>query len=144
LAAFKGITLTEEGGGIMPYGIKITHEDKDVFASAVALTMKEHWTVEAYKVIGNSLHLKWHYDPDVEDQVECLFPMTAENVTDFVWGWLKAVDYGRQPDDNDGSLEKGFEVCSGIYCEKNNESGADNDYFYLTMIVTPKWLYFGK
>lgn len=61
------------------------------------------------------------------------YEMGAEPLAEFIWGWLKSVDYGHEPD-IDGSCGKGFEV--GM--------PTDHSFWQLMLIVEPEWMEYHK
>lgn len=67
------------------------------------------------------------------------YDMNAEEITNFVWGWLSRVDYGEAPD-TDGSTGKGFHFRSKDFGDLME--GCDE--YAVGVIVSPEWFVYGK
>jgi hypothetical protein len=65
--------------------------------------------------------------------------MTVDEISNFVWGWLKRVDYGDEPD-TDGSTGKGFYFRARDF--GNSMKGCDE--YAVGVIVSPEWFIYGK
>lgn len=94
-----------------------------------------------YKIHTNehgkqTMYLYWCKDEGAKDANWFPYKMNAEEIADFVWGWLKRAEYGEEPD-TDGSVGKGFHFKSKMWCLVENET-------YVCAIVTPMWFVYGK
>lgn len=67
---------------------------------------------------------------------ELPFPLDDVQALEFVDGWLKASDYGQQPD-HDGSNGKGWRVF-------NNDWGRVDEDFRSFVAIQPVWAMYGK
>lgn len=80
-----------------------------------------------------TLVLLWHEENGAS---ELPYPMTLEDVVPFVEGWLKAANYGTQPD-HDGDNGKGWRVFTEGW-------GHVADHRYAIVGIQPVWAMYGK
>lgn len=64
------------------------------------------------------------------------FPLDLDGAIEFVWSWLKTVDYGREPD-HDGDNKAGFTVY-------NEDWGHVGHCFYAFVAIKHEWIMYGK
>lgn len=92
-----------------------------------------------WRVEGKRLILSWHNETDYKNPGRWnafITPMTAESVFSTVIEWLKAQDFGPEPD-TDGHNKKGFRV----YNESWGRVGNDP---YAFVAIEPEWITYDK
>jgi hypothetical protein len=77
-------------------------------------------------------------ETDFRAQVTKLpYKLTAESAPDFLWGFLREMEYPAEPD-HDGDNEKGYHITSG------DGWGMIGDSNYALLQVLPLWMMHGK
>ena len=108
-----------------------------------------HCGYEGYKIVndkfGTRMFLYWNrpdYDTKTEGANWFPYTMDVDEITSFVLGWLKRVDYvdyGDEPD-TDGSTAKAFHFQAKDYW---GSEGYCDDYC-VGVIVSPEWIVYDK
>lgn len=80
-----------------------------------------------------TLILLWHEE---RGSLPLPYPLNLDEAVNFVAGWLKRADYGRQPD-HDGDNGRGFRVFSDFW-------GHVAGHHYGIAGVQPEWAMYGK
>ena len=107
-----------------------------------AITLLPYRQTAAWKVVRRQglpsyLILYWHAESVAKTGVVPFpSPVDSDIVADFVWAWLRAQDYGPEPD-HDGSNEKGFRMWTEAW-------GRVDDETYSYIAIRPLWTWYGK
>ena len=127
--------------------VNITLEGIDNLRKAFEISSCIWSKYAGYRIIDDGKHypkmlLYWTNPTSLSNPMKDVnfFPyeMDSNEITNFVYGWLKRVDYGDAPD-TDGSVEKGFQFeCSNFFVDDKL------DYTYVGAIVSPIWMVYDK
>lgn len=106
-----------------------------------------HKKYSGYKVVNDNKHglrmfVYWTKPsscPDTSNASWFPYEMEPNEISDFVWGWLKRADYGDEPD-TDGGTGKGFHFVARDFGDLLD--GCDE--YAVGVIVTPVWFVYGK
>lgn len=144
------IDITSEGKEALDTALKLAmrYTSATHFAVREAQAGERHEAPEGFKYphmldwkYGKApkpfrLVLYWSGSENTSDVQPLLFPLTKDNITDFVWSWLSAQDYGREPN-HDGHNGKGWRV----YCEG---WGHVDNHWSAFVAISPTWAMYGK
>ena len=109
-----------------------------------------HHSYKGYRLVEDKTHgprmfLYWCKPDNPKDDANWFpYEMNTDEITSFVWGWLKRVDYGEEPD-TDGSTGKGFSFWAKDFCDCLYDGGKPVcDEYSVGVIVKPVWFVYGK
>jgi len=118
------------------FSFSIQSDSIEDFELAMKLVFTRHEYVIAYKIDKDlGMILYGHSTKVPKNATYTLYLMDIKDTISFTWGWLKKVDYGREPD-LDGDCKKGFRVSFEPW-----SNALDEKYM---MIIKPVWALYHK
>ncbi len=119
------------------FELKIVSEGKSSLEKALGIAFAKHNSATHYVITPKKICLFWMKPSDHKEAIPLPFKLHTDNVTDFVWSWLKEADYGDEPD-HDGSNGKGWLVST------DPGWGHVEGSFYGICKIEPEWAMYGK